>query len=231
MNIGFFDSGNGAYFIADYFNKKFPKYNISILTDPKNIPYGNKNNSELLVLLEKHVRSLFNDNSELVIIACNTLSTTHLKYIQDTLITNEFPDRRVLGVAIPTIEAIIDSSYKSFLILATENTVHSKYFERKICGLNPEKIIISRAVPKLASVIEQENYSEAKDIMMQVIENVTDSYEVIVLACTHYTILKDFLRNKYPNIKIFSQDEIVADKLELYLQRHDDIKRLVEKGK
>lgn len=224
MNIGFFDSGKGAYFIADYFNAKYPGYRISIITDSQNVPYGNKKDTTLIGLLETHVRNLFETGSRLVIVACNTLSTTHLKYIQDTIIANEFPDRRILGVAIPTIEAMIDSSHTKFLVLGTENTIKSKYFEQKIYEQNPHKNIISRAIPHLASVIEREDYQRAQEIIIQAIENVTDTYDVIVLACTHYTVLKDFLRNKYPNITIFSQDEIIADKLEDYLQRHQEIR-------
>lgn len=229
MNIGFFDSGKGAYFIAEYFRKKFPYYNISVFTDTKNVPYGNKSDTELLLLLEKNVRELFNDNAKLVIVACNTLSTTHLKNIQDSLVKNEFPDRKVLGVAIPTIEVIVKSSYKNFLVLATENTVRSEYFERKIKILDPEKKIVTHAIPNLATVIENGDFQQAQEIISQVIDSIKDSYEVIVLACTHYTILKDFLREKYPNTIIFSQDEIVADKLEEYLCLHSDIKMAVRK--
>lgn len=230
MNIGFFDSGKGGYFVAEYFQKQFPYYEHIISDDREGVPYGNKDSATLLHLLEKHVKDLFQKDCKLVIVACNTLSTTHLKHIQDNLVKNEYPNRRVLGVAIPTIEEIISSNYDTFLVLGTENTIRSQYFETKIKLLRSDKKIISRAIPSLASLIEQGNYFEAEQLVVYEIDKIKNAYQVIVLACTHYVALKDFLRKKYPEKIIFSQDEIIARKLKEYLDCHPEIERYVIKN-
>lgn len=48
--------------------------------------------------------------------------------------------------------------------------------------------------------------------------------DVIVLACTHYPILKDYIESIVPKtVKVISQGNIVAEKLEDYLTRHPEI--------
>jgi glutamate racemase len=54
--------------------------------------------------------------------------------------------------------------------------------------------------------------------------------DTIVLGCTHYTLLKDCIRDIY-NIRVISQDEIIPEKIKSYLAKHTEIEtRLGQKG-
>ena len=57
--------------------------------------------------------------------------------------------------------------------------------------------------------------------------------DAVLLACTHYPLLKDKIRKYLPGkVKLLSQGEIVAHSLEDYLQRHPDMEvRLTRDGK
>ncbi|MBD0277573.1 MAG: aspartate/glutamate racemase family protein, partial [Flavisolibacter sp.] len=57
--------------------------------------------------------------------------------------------------------------------------------------------------------------------------------DTILLACTHYPLLKEKILQYLPeNVRLLSQGEIVADSLQDYLKRHPEIEqRLTKEGK
>ena len=55
--------------------------------------------------------------------------------------------------------------------------------------------------------------------------------DTIILACTHYPLLIDQIMKFVPDhIKIFDQGRLVADKLNDYLKRHQEIEERCTKG-
>lgn len=220
--IGFFDSGAGGKFVADYFMKRNPQYRVITRNDPANMPYGDKPETVLRVLLEKHIRSLFEEGCMLVVVACNTLSVRLVRELQDGLVRTHYPDRKLLGVVIPTVEAMSDSEHASFLLLATVGTVASRRYQQELQVRNSSLNVTSVPVANLAMMIEQNQVHKAQELARKVIDEAS-SHDAIVLACTHYAALKDFLRETYPKVAVFSQDEIVTERLEKYLDRHPEI--------
>lgn len=223
MHIGFFDSGLGGKLVADYFKKQYPEYSVIVRNDSKNMPYGNKSEEVLRRLLEENIIALFEQNCALVIVACNTLSVRLVRIIQDELVQKKYPDRKVLGVVIPTVEVMCELPETKFLLLATEGTVASQRYEDELRLRHNVKQVVSVPVPGLALLIEQGSMEQAKELARQVIDSRSD-YEVIVLACTHYVALKDYLRKRCFPIKIVSQDEVVTEKLSEYLKMHNWIR-------
>lgn len=229
MHIGFFDSGLGGKLVADYFKKLYPEYSVMVRDDAKNMPYGNKSEEVLRKLLEENIVALFEQGCALVIVACNTLSVRLVRIIQDELVQKKYPDRKVLGVVIPTIEAISELSESRLLLLATEGTVASQRYADELKKRDSKKQVESIPVPQLALLIEQGCVDAAEQLVRHVIDGASDC-EVIVLACTHYIALKDDLRNKYPNKIVLSQDEIIAQKLRGYLMRHPEMQKRLSCG-
>jgi glutamate racemase len=229
MHIGFFDSGLGGKLVADYFCKQYPEYSVIVRDDAKNMPYGNKSEEVLRQLLEENIIALFEQDCALVIVACNTLSVRLVRIIQDELVQKKYPDRKVLGVVIPTIEVIISMQKTRFLLLATAGTVASQRYADELKKRDSKKQVESIPVPQLALLIEQGCIDAAEQLVQQVIDSASD-YEVIVLACTHYIALKDYLRNKYPNKIVLSQDEVIAQKLKGYLMRHPEMQKRLRCG-
>ncbi len=53
---------------------------------------------------------------------------------------------------------------------------------------------------------------------------------MILLACTHYPLLREKIEEYLPvGVKLFSQGEIVAESLKDYLQRHPEIENKCSK--
>ena len=84
------------------------------------------------------VTELFARGCELVILACNTASAKALRSIQQQDLPHMAPDRRVLGVIRPTVEAVGDLTRTRHVgILGTQGTIRSKSYELEIAKFQP----------------------------------------------------------------------------------------------
>jgi glutamate racemase len=82
-------------------------------------------------------------------------------------------------------------------------------------------------------LIESHNVEKAVEYAINVIETNTREGDVVLLGCTHYTLLKAALREHFKDNRTFvAQDEVIPKKLSDYLNRHPEItSRLSSTGK
>ncbi len=230
MKIGIFDSGLGGLIIARAIHKEMPLYDYVYLGDSKRVPYGNRSHETVYEFTCDALKYLFEkENCSLIIIACNTASARALRKVQQEFLPKYFPDRKVLGVLIPTAEEVVN--YKKVGILATKGTVNSNTFKSEIEKLNPLVEVYQNASPMLVPLIEEGEIGFAKPFLEKYLKSLfSKKIDVLVLGCTHYPILKKEIREIVGSkIKIISQDEIIPKKLKDYLARHKEIK-LSKKG-
>ena len=230
MKIGFFDSGLGGISILEAVIRELPVYDYLYFGDTENLPYGDKTEAQIYSFVENAVRYLFEKDCLMVILACNTASAETLRRLQDGFLAREYPDRKILGVIIPTIEELIDSGEGNTLLLATKRTVDSGKYERELLHRNVDGVhIFSCAVPELVPLIESGKIDEALSVAIRSIE--TMEVSSVTLGCTHYTLLKQGLREYFGEGKrIISQDEIIPEKLKTYLTQHPEIESALTKG-
>lgn len=221
--IGFYDSGNGGLQILLAVRKKLPQYDYFFLGDNKNLPYGEKTQEELNKLVIKNLKFLFDANCRIVIIACNTASAKALRYVQKHWLPKRFPDRKVLGVIIPTIEELKPTLFPTLLI-ATKSTVASNSYRRELNKIQPKAKLIQRAIPKLAGLVEQGDLDKAEEIAIKFIEPYQNQIKSLILGCTHYSILAKTLRKRFPKLLIINQAEIIPKSLSKYLTNHAEIR-------
>ena len=105
--IGVFDSGYGGLTILKDFLEHLPQYDYLYLGDSARAPYGNKSLKIIYECTRQAVDFLFNRGAELIILACNTASAKALRRIQQEWLPDHYPERRVLGVAIPLSESAV----------------------------------------------------------------------------------------------------------------------------
>jgi glutamate racemase len=225
MNIGFFDSGLGGLTILRAVSKALPDYDYYYYGDTANLPYGDKSEALIYEYSVAAMRHLFNNDCQLVIVACNTASVETVRRLQNTYLPAEFPDRNILGIVIPTIETLIDGNYDAGLLIGTKRTIESGKYQLELLHRIGEKISLrGLATPVLVPLIEDGQLDEAAEVAISYIDTNRREGEVIILGCTHYTILKDRLRAHYGKaVIIISQDEILPTKLKLYLDNHPEI--------
>ena len=232
MKIGFFDSGLGGLTILKAVIADLPNYDYEFYGDTANLPYGDKTEGEIYELTKKGMEYLFNKDCSLIIVACNTASAETLRKLQTTFLTKNYPDKKILGVIIPTIEAVLESKTELISIIGTNRTIASKKYELEFSKLKNNLSITSIATPELVPLIEDNRISTALKTATKALKTETGD-RVVVLGCTHYTILKDKLRAQYKNEKMIflSQDEIIPAKLKSYLDNHPEIESKLTKSK
>ena len=234
MNIGVFDSGLGGLLILKAIAKALPLYDYVYYADTANLPYGDKTEEEIYILTKTAIEELFKRDCVLVIVACNTASAETLRRIQDTFLREEYPDRKILGVIIPTIEEVVERGISRALLVATKRTVDSCKYEKELTKLVDSHVeLVSVATPDLVPLIEAHQIEEAAEEAINVIESKTREGDAVLLGCTHYILLKDSLRSHFGDSRTFiAQDEVIPKKLTDYLTRHPEItSRLASAGK
>jgi glutamate racemase len=225
MKIGLFDSGLGGLTILKAVVKELPQYNYAFYGDTANLPYGDKTEEEIYEMTKEGVRHLFEVGSALVIIACNTASAETARRLQQEFLPEEYPNRKILGIIVPTIEVLDFDVPTSVTLIGTKRTVESgKYLLELEHKGNGNTVLTQIATPELVPLIEMNELEIAARTAIERIESTEQNSKVLVLACTHYTQIKDRLREHFKNTKtVISQDEVIPTKLADYLIRHHEI--------
>lgn len=235
--IGVFDSGYGGLTVLREIVKKLPQYDYLYLGDNARAPYGSRSFETVYRNTLQCVKWFFSRGCPLVILACNTASAKALRTIQQNDLPKIDPHKRVLGVIRPTTEVIGKySDTKQVGILATSGTVSSNSYVIEIEKFFPEVTVYQQACPLWVPLIENDEYDThgadyfVKKYINQLLDQ-SPAIDTILLACTHYPLLHDKIREYTPaDIKILSQGEIVAASLADYLQRHPEIEHKLSLG-
>ena len=229
--IGIFDSGYGGLTILEEIRRVLPKYDYLYLGDNARAPYGTRSFQVVYEFTLQAVKRLFDEGCQLIILACNTASAKALRNIQQCDLPLLDPNRRVLGVIRPTVEAIGElTKNKHIGLLATSGTVQSDSYPLEIQKLYGNDIKITSEVCSMwVPLIENnEHNSEGADYFveknLQHLLKKDPQIDTIMLGCTHYPMLLDKIKKLIPeNITVLSQGEIVAKSLVDYLQRHPEV--------
>lgn len=237
-SIGIFDSGYGGLTVLKDIQKQLPQYGYIYLGDNARTPYGNRSFETVYQYTWQCVQWLFKQNCPLIVLACNTASAKALRSIQQNDLERNYPGKKVLGVIRPTTEIICNySNTKHIGIFATNGTVQSHSYLIEIEKFFPDATIVQQACPMLVPLIENNEFeNEAADYFIkkyldQLLNN-DNKIDTILLACTHYPLLKKRIEKFLPEgIKVIVQGEIVAESLQDYLQRHNEIEVQLSKNK
>ena len=237
MKIGVFDSGLGGLTILKEFIRQLPEYDYVYLGDNARTPYGTRSFETIYKYTLQAVKKLFELDCRLVILACNTASAKALRSIQQQDLPELAPERRVLGVIRPSVEAIYKYTKTGYVgIFATPGTVKSNSYVLEIHKLYPKIKIFQQAAPMWVPLVENNEHNSPgadyfikKYIDQLLIQN--SQIDTIILGCTHYPILLPKIKQYLPShIKILSQGDIVAPSLRDYLNRHPQMDIMLTKN-
>jgi len=234
--IGVFDSGFGGLTVFRRIEELLPQYDYIYLGDTARTPYGNRSFDAVLRFTTAAVDFLFRQGCPLIIIACNTASAKALRNIQQLYLPKHFPDRRVLGVIRPTVEAIAALGVGTVALWATEGTVRSQSFAIEIEKYAPGVTLVQQACPLLVPLIEAgETEGEGLGYFIEKYWRATREQAAdigaLLLACTHYPLIIEAIRHRVPpTVRMVSQDVLIAPSLKNYLERHPEMEHRLSRG-
>ena len=231
MKIGVFDSGLGGLAIAGAIMRQLPQYDYLYLGDTKRVPYGGRSQETIHEFTSQALTYLFSHDCQLIILACNTASAEALRKSQQEYLPQHYPDRRVLGVIIPTAEAACEGMEGERIgVLATASTVESGAYDRELKRQSPQAVVCQVAAPLLVPLLENQGRKYLAPVLADYLHPLLEQgVQKIVLGCTHYCLLKQDIR-ALTEVPVISQDEVVPEKLVDYLRRHPEIESRLSKS-
>jgi len=236
--IGVFDSGYGGLTVLRSLVDRLPQYDYLYLGDNARAPYGHRSFDTIHLYTLQAVRWFFGQGCPLVILACNTASAKALRTIQQQDLPGLAPQNRVLGVIRPTAEIMGHHTESGHVgILATPGTVQSDSYALEMGKFFSAVTVHQQACPLWVPLIEQgehlgpgADYFIQKDLQALLAQS--PQTDLILLACTHYPLLEEKLRQYVPaGMKVLTQGAIVADSLADYLNRHPEMESRLGRGR
>ncbi len=197
LKIGIFDSGIGGFTILNSLLKTRKDVEVFYLADTKRIPFGSKNFKEIRLIAKEICNFFVDKNLDALLVACNTTNACALDILEDNLKVPCFD-------LINSVSEIVDKQIIG--VLATQTTVRSSYYKNAIKSKKENRIIFQQECPEFVSEIEKEKLNLDKlnylsDLYLRPL--ITKNIEELILGCSHYPLIYDFLRKKLDsNIKI-----------------------------
>lgn len=221
MKIGVFDSGLGGLSILKSIHDAMPDYDYIYLGDTLHVPYGRRSAQTIRSLTTQAVATLTAMDCQLIIIACNTACAYALRDIQQNWLPNHAPDNRILGVIVPTLEAVNDSGLSDLALLATNSTIASRIYHQELAKLIPNIQIKDQAAPLLVPLMENDGWGLIEQTLKTYLAPYQNkAIQGLILGCTHYGQLAPQIQAILPECQLFSQNIIIPQKLQDYLTRN-----------
>ena len=235
--IGVFDSGLGGLTAVTHMADIMPNESFIYFGDTARTPYGSKSITTIERFSAQISDFLVENGAKIIVIACNTVSATCLEFLRE-----RHPNIPIIGMIVPAAKKIAFEYGNDTRvgIIGTKVTVNSKQYEKKIKELGGQSSVFSKACPLFVPMIEEgiTDWEVVKPVIRHYLDEFISENEIdtLVLGCTHYPLLKDkmslFLKKiNREDIRLISQDSIVAASLRDYLNRHTEIEQtLSSKG-
>lgn len=238
--IGVFDSGHGGLTILRALAGRLPDRRFLYLGDHAHAPYGDRAPEDIYALTIENVSRLFSHGCELVLLACNTAAAVALRRLQQDWLPHAYPGRRVLGVLVPTVEAVTQVPWHikapppgaprdaaTVAIFATRPTVESGAYPYEIGIRAPAINVVQQACPRLVAAIESAAAeAEVRGMVAQYVSRLREQIggatpDSAILGCTHYPLVAWAFAEALPKaVRILGQPAIVAESFADYLARH-----------
>lgn len=235
--IGVFDSGYGGLTILDAIRKLMPEPDYIYLGDNARAPYGTRSFEVVYQFTLQAVKRLFELGCQLVVLGCNTASAKALRTIQQRDLPRLAPNRRVLGVIRPTVEALGQLSATGHVgIFGTPGTIRSRSYNMEIAKLYPEFVTTGQECPMWVPLVENKEFNGpgADYFVGKYIHSLLQrdpDIDTAILGCTHYPLLLQKILTFMPsNVTVVPQGDIVARSLQDYMVRHPEIAGRVSRG-
>ena len=194
--ILFFDSGLGGLTVLGPTRALLPTAPIVYAADYAGLPYGAKSDAELAARVPALLGRLVERyRPRLAVIACNTASTIALAHVRAAL------DLPIVGT-VPAIKPAAEMTRSGVIgVLGTEATVRQPYVDDLSARFAAGKTVLRHGSPDLVTAAEAKLRGDPVDpaVIARAVAGLTDQpggdrIDVIVLACTHFPLLRDELQ-------------------------------------
>lgn len=185
MKIGVFDSGIGGEAVASALQQTFPDANIQTVNDHDNVPYGDKDDEQIIKLTNAAIQPLINNGCDVIVIACNTATAVAIEPLRQ-----KYPEQKFIGIEPMVKTAAACTRTNVIAVCATPATLASERYKGLVSNYASHLTILEPDCSNWAYMIEN-NSVNAQEIAQTIDQVCERGADVIVLGCTHYHWIKD----------------------------------------
>jgi glutamate racemase len=195
-----FDSGVGGLSVLAEIRKLLPEAPLVYAADNAGFPYGTKSPAEIAARVPALLGRLAERyDPALIVIACNTASTIALDAVRAAL------DLPIVGT-VPAIKpAALLSKTRAIGVLGTEATIVQPYVDRLAAEFAADCIVVRHGSAELVELAEAKLRGEATEpaAYARILGGLLsrpggDRVDSIVLACTHFPLVRSELEAASP---------------------------------
>lgn len=197
--IAIFDSGVGGLGTLKLLAKSRVAKEIIYYADNKNVPFGTKSKEEILKIGQNAIDYLTNLNTDLIILACNTVSSI-LNELDVKIKVLPISDYGILGLS-----KIVNN--QNTLVVATKATLNSGLYQNACKKYNIKADFISPI--SFVPIVESMEFHKSMEYFPEYF--LKNDYENILYACTHYPFLENEFRTYFPKATLIDPAKILAD--------------------
>ncbi|MHB1318780.1 MAG: glutamate racemase, partial [Anaerolineae bacterium] len=147
--IGVYDSGIGGLSVLRALQARLPAESFYYVADSIHCPYGDRDATEIQGLALGVGRHLSDAGCKLIVVACNTISSTALTMMREAL--EGLP---IVGM-VPAVKPAIETTHTGVVgVLATQATVHGALYLDVLRRFAQNTRVISQPCPGLVELIE-----------------------------------------------------------------------------
>lgn len=225
--IGIFDSGIGGLTVAHAIRQLLPHENMIYFGDTAHLPYGDKSEAAIQAYSIRIADVLLKKGCKVIVIACNSASSAAYELLKEYV----RKDAHILNVIDPMV-TLVTNHYEGKVVglIGTKRTVQSGIYTNKIKEANKGIRLQSLATPLLAPMIEEGFFNNqiSHEIIAQYLEDpILKDIEALVLACTHYPLIKKEISSFYHGqVDVLDSAVVVAEALQNYLAQNSILNTL-----
>ncbi|MBP8640027.1 MAG: glutamate racemase [Oscillospiraceae bacterium] len=220
--IGVFDSGLGGLTATQELKNLLPDEHIIYLGDSYNMPYGEKNKTQIIEMSLNDLAFLLARDVKAVFVACGTATSNALEALMQS---SPVP---VFGVVEPAVlEAINSTNSGKIGLLATRASIQSGTYQRLLNEISPNVIVTAQACPKFATMVEYGIFDKADERVLKAVSEYLPplkqaGVDTVILGCTHYPLLADVISDYMgKDVKLISAGAAAARKLSENLRENN----------
>lgn len=213
--IGIFDSGVGGLTVVREVNRRLPAEHVVYCGDTARGPYGGKGPEVIRQFALEIARYLEAAGVKLLVVACNTASSVALDHLKRH---TRVP---VIGVIEPGVRAALRRSGGARIgVIGTRATVRSEAYQSRLRRLRAGAQVEACACPLLVPIVEENLLATpiARLALRHYLAPFHGSVDTLILACTHYPLLKALIAEELPGVTLVDSAEETAAEVEEVLR-------------
>jgi len=185
--IGVFDSGIGGLSVARAIEKALPDHEVLFADDSQHVPYGTRTADEILAYVVPILDGLVTEGCEVIVIACNTVSTTLIEKL-----------RTIIKIPLIAMEPMVKPAAEQtksgvIAVCATPLTLKSlRYKWLKDTYAKGIKVLEPDCSDWML-MIEHDQVDREK-IKKRIDAACNAGADVIVLGCTHFHWIEEVIK-------------------------------------